>query len=241
MIIKIYDSMWCHQAIMRWLKYTLYWSLLHNLYKFKTNTPQRITWPLVDTRMNHIVLACSMEQIWLWILSWEPLSNQWALITFGVFMCVLIRLTRKTPSKLLAQYEGNLHVIGGFSHKGPVMQSFDILFVMSFNNLSNKQSSCQQLLYETMTLFTYKYMSPGLTVSVHLRNWSSMMLLLRKPRYLMYLIHDYTPHHRSWDSTMVSLCTPYTKSFLLHNFLSTGRIFFILGVQIFTTKRSCVV
>ena len=41
-------------------------------------------------------------------------------------------------SKLLGLYEAN-----GFPHKGPVMYSFDVSFIVGLNKLLNKESTCR--------------------------------------------------------------------------------------------------
>ena len=46
-------------------------------------------------------------------------------------------------SALQALCEGNLRSSVDSLHKGPVMQSFDILFIVSQNKLLNKQLDCQ--------------------------------------------------------------------------------------------------
>ena len=43
---------------------------------------------------------------------------------------------------LLAFCEGIKWSLVDSAHKGPVMQSFDVFFIVSLNKLLNKQSSC---------------------------------------------------------------------------------------------------
>ena len=66
---------------------------------------------------------------------------------------------------LLMRRDGNLLVIGGFAHKGPVMHYYIVIFILTLNKLLNKQSSFRwfeafccydhQLLLDSYVWFTH--------------------------------------------------------------------------------------
>ena len=71
------------------------------------------------------------------------------------------RRVMETVSALLSRCGGNPPVIGGFPHKGPVMQSFDIFFTFYQDKLLNKQSRCRfwEALTDVMIMWAPSFFS----------------------------------------------------------------------------------